>query len=176
MAWTNPRTWSAGETLTAANFNTHIRDNLNALSHHLLVRKSSDEAVATTTLQADDSLLFNVPANEIWHMRWSLLVTGSASTADLVVRFTFPSGGEIAFSGAGIDIGGTFDYKKWLGTTSPTSSEDYDIFTTGQNHILIEGVYDQGGTGGNVTLEWAPSSTGTTTMKANSTLWGVKLA
>jgi len=28
MAWTNPRTWNIGETVTAAMFNTHIRDNL----------------------------------------------------------------------------------------------------------------------------------------------------
>ena len=32
MAWTTPRTWVAGETLTAALFNTHIRDNLLVMS------------------------------------------------------------------------------------------------------------------------------------------------
>ncbi len=31
MAWTTPRTWVTNETATAANFNTHVRDNLNAL-------------------------------------------------------------------------------------------------------------------------------------------------
>lgn len=31
MAWTTPRTWVAGELVTAALFNTHIRDNENAL-------------------------------------------------------------------------------------------------------------------------------------------------
>jgi hypothetical protein len=31
MAWTTPRTWIAGELVTAALFNTHLRDNLNAL-------------------------------------------------------------------------------------------------------------------------------------------------
>lgn len=31
MAWTAPRTWVAGETVTAALMNTHIRDNLKAL-------------------------------------------------------------------------------------------------------------------------------------------------
>ncbi|HEY2086383.1 MAG TPA: hypothetical protein VGH54_10225 [Mycobacterium sp.] len=28
MAWTTPRTWVAGETITAAIMNTHVRDNL----------------------------------------------------------------------------------------------------------------------------------------------------
>lgn len=31
MAWTSPRTWVAGEIFTAANANTHIRDNFKAL-------------------------------------------------------------------------------------------------------------------------------------------------
>ena len=31
MAWTSPRTWAAGETVTAALLNTHLRDNLNAI-------------------------------------------------------------------------------------------------------------------------------------------------
>lgn len=31
MAWTSPRTWVAGETVTAAIMNTHVRDNLTAL-------------------------------------------------------------------------------------------------------------------------------------------------
>lgn len=31
MAWTAPRTWIAGETVTAALLNAHIRDNMNTL-------------------------------------------------------------------------------------------------------------------------------------------------
>lgn len=31
MAWTAPRTWVAGETVTAALLNTHLRDNLKAI-------------------------------------------------------------------------------------------------------------------------------------------------
>jgi hypothetical protein len=31
MAWTDPRTWVAGETVTAAQLNTHVRDNLKAV-------------------------------------------------------------------------------------------------------------------------------------------------
>jgi hypothetical protein len=32
MAWTTPRTWVAGEVVTAALLNIHLRDNLNAVS------------------------------------------------------------------------------------------------------------------------------------------------
>lgn len=35
MAWTSPRTWVAGETVTAALLNTHVRDNLKAIGDPL---------------------------------------------------------------------------------------------------------------------------------------------
>lgn len=31
MAWTTPRSWSTGETVTSTILNTHVRDNLNAI-------------------------------------------------------------------------------------------------------------------------------------------------
>lgn len=50
MAWTTPRTWVASEVPTAANFNAHVRDNLN----YLLTRpgaavKRDNGATYTTT-------------------------------------------------------------------------------------------------------------------------------
>lgn len=42
MSWTTPRTWVAGETVTAAMLNTHLRDNLNAFT------PLGDPTVATT--------------------------------------------------------------------------------------------------------------------------------
>jgi len=33
MAWTDPRTWASNEVVTAANMNTHIRDNLDWLAN-----------------------------------------------------------------------------------------------------------------------------------------------
>lgn len=34
MAWTNPTTWTTGQVPSAADFNAHIRDNLNAMGNH----------------------------------------------------------------------------------------------------------------------------------------------
>lgn len=36
MAWTTPRTWSPGETVTATLMNAHVRDNLNAVSSRMI--------------------------------------------------------------------------------------------------------------------------------------------
>lgn len=35
MAWTQPRTWAIGDLVHASDLNTHVRDNLGALSTHI---------------------------------------------------------------------------------------------------------------------------------------------
>ena len=54
MAWTSPRTWVAAEVITAALFNTHIRDNLLALSGHGHSGVAGDGATALASLSTVD--------------------------------------------------------------------------------------------------------------------------
>lgn len=49
MAWTSPRTWVAGETVTAAVMNTHVRDNLKAIGDPLTAYGSASSWTASTT-------------------------------------------------------------------------------------------------------------------------------
>ncbi|HVO70081.1 MAG TPA: hypothetical protein VMT24_08550 [Aggregatilineaceae bacterium] len=49
MAWTTPKTWNVDELLTAANLNTHLRDNLNALKAPPTDHYECDEASEYTT-------------------------------------------------------------------------------------------------------------------------------
>jgi len=51
MAWTTPRTWVSGETVTHTELNDHIRDNLNFLhsKDHCSVYDSSDEPLTDAT-------------------------------------------------------------------------------------------------------------------------------
>ena len=55
MGWTAPKTWCVGETLTAANFNTHIRDNQLAEGPHLIARKTADQSVTSSAVLVDDT-------------------------------------------------------------------------------------------------------------------------
>lgn len=48
-AWSSPRTWSAGELVTASLFNTHLRDQLNALKAPPTDYYNVDEASNYTT-------------------------------------------------------------------------------------------------------------------------------
>lgn len=52
MAWTAPRTWVTGETPTAAQFNAHVRDNLNFLYSPPSCRVYHNAAQAATTAVA----------------------------------------------------------------------------------------------------------------------------
>lgn len=64
MSWTSPRTWIAGEIVTAAELNTHVRDNLNAVVRELAYAQivstvvfaaTPVEVVAAPTLSFDGS-------------------------------------------------------------------------------------------------------------------------
>ena len=148
MAWTTPKTWSAGETLTAANFNTHIRDNLNAIGAHQRIRKTVTESLSSnTTLQDDDHLLFAVAANEVWAWQSVVSVTCDAS-GGIKFTFTAPSGAT-----------GHWNYR----TPAPVGSSGGPAFTTTTAHTVtmtsgphdLSGVVVNGATPGNITFQWA---------------------
>jgi hypothetical protein len=175
MGWTTPKTWSAGETLTAANFNIHIRDNLNVVDH-LLAFKSADETVsASTTLQDDDHLFFSVAANELWAIRLGMICTAS-STGHLKVGATFPSA--TTFS---LMMPWTVDSSSVEGRfliQEVTETTDTLFLATGLNFVYeAHGYVNASSTPGTFKIQWAQSSaTGTTTMKKGSYLIGQKLA
>ena len=56
MAWTSPRTWVANEVVTAALMNTHVRDNLSALSTHTHTGAAGD---GDDVLSGIDSVTFD---------------------------------------------------------------------------------------------------------------------
>jgi len=170
MAWTAPRTWVAGELVTAALVNVHVRDNELAIGPHLIARKTADESTSSTTLQNDDHLLTpTIPLNEVWLLEWALTAVSAAGAFKLAV--TFPSG---TFSGAITGVSGDL-FVSGNGTVTNTQTASSNTATDGMAHRL-RGVFTCGGTGGVATLQWASSAGTNVTMKANSTLWGVKLA
>jgi len=179
MAWTAPKTWSVGEVVTAANMNIHLRDNLLAVGPHLIARKPSDETVTSSTVfQADDHLLAPVGVNEVWWLQWVFIATG-ATAGDMKVQWTFPSAGFVSWQTIGFNDAGTLTNSEQGIGTSPTSQ--FTLFLLGATTPIVRTVdmfYTGGANAGNVAAEWAQvTSSGTaTTMRANSALWGMKLA
>jgi hypothetical protein len=177
MPFTAPKTWSTGETLTAANFNTYIRDNQLSFGPHLIVRKTSDESLSSnTTLQDDDQLLTpSIAANEIWQL--TLFVRFQGTPGNLKHSFSFPTGGTLVFTSIGANVAST----NFAQSTEITASDGAAHDITGASTprvVIIEAIFLNSTTPGAVTYRWAQNtSSGTATIvKANSTLWGVKLA
>jgi hypothetical protein len=130
MAWTTPRTWSAGETLTAANFNTHIRDNLNAIGPNIArARTNADVTNSTTTLANLTGISFAIGASEIWcvQLHGTVQVDG---TGDYKSDWTVPAGATGHHAAAAYTIGSTrqpFGTASILGFTTTT---DYGFVET----------------------------------------------
>lgn len=184
MAFTDYKTWSVGETLTAANFNAQIRDNGLTMPPHLIVRKTADETVTSSTaFQDDDQLLMALATNTTYLVRLVVLFTAVPSTGDIKFQFTMPTACSVFMNTIGFQVsGGTVNVGPMVGTTSPTGTSILLGLNTGAagdvRVVPFEGVVINGANAGNLTLQWAQNtSSGTgTVVKANSTLWAVKLA
>jgi len=85
MAWTSPKTWSVNEVVTAANMNTHVRDNENWLANDRPRCRIAQSAVqnitnnTVTAIQFDAADTFDVGAMH--------------NPASNNTRITVPSGG-----------------------------------------------------------------------------------
>jgi len=170
MGFTAPTTRATDFLVTAAVWNAEHVDNFNTAVMHLINRKTADESTSSTTLQNDDHLLTpTIPLNEVWLLEWALTAVSTAGA--FKVAITFPSG---TFSGAITGVGGDL-FVSGNGTVTNTQTASSNSATDGMAHRL-RGVFTCGGTGGVVTLQWASSAGTNVTMKANSTLWGMKLA
>lgn len=174
MAWTAPRTWTDGELVTKAIMDVHVRDNLLAVGPHLIVRKTSDESDSTGTHQNDDTLLLAVTGTEVWQYKFNLLVV-AATTTDFKARLTYPASGNLSGIAMGVNAG-AIEADDISTTTSPSAEFTCNTAGTVSNHFTIEGTYVNGGTGGNLQLQWSGQVAASCTVKANSTLWAVKLA
>lgn len=86
MAYTTPRTWSAGETVTASLMNAHVRDNLNAISPKVawVSIGSPDGADITTGVKA--RVWFPFPCKIIG---WTILANASGSIVIDVWKDTY---------------------------------------------------------------------------------------
>jgi hypothetical protein len=177
MGFTAPKTWSAGETLTAANFNTYIRDNQLSFGPHLLVRKTSDQSVTSSTTLVSDSALVtpSIAANEVWWFQLRIRVSG-ISGGDLKHTFSFPAGGTLDMTSTSNSATGSVYVQDDELTASDTPTQTAILDNT--KLVPVEVLYINAGTAGVITYRWAQNTSNATatTVKTNSTLWGVKLA
>lgn len=105
MAWTTPRTWVAGETISAAQLNANVRDNTNALYREIsYTERTTDvsitattEAGATTILTAAAFTANGTDAYEISCFGSRLQLPGAGLTTTLWLYLDGASVGQIGY-------------------------------------------------------------------------------
>jgi hypothetical protein len=91
MAWTAPRTWVTGEVVTAAQMNTHLRDNLLEVGAHVRKYKLANQAFTGTTFADVNDLFVPIGANEVWLFDvWLKHIANAAN--DVKYAWSMPSG------------------------------------------------------------------------------------
>tara|TARA_R110000824_G_scaffold3602_1_gene17057 strand:- start:481 stop:1323 length:843 start_codon:yes stop_codon:yes gene_type:complete len=161
MAWTTPRTWVSGELVTAALFNTHLRDNLNALDGGRLaiasqaagdvVYASSSTAIARLAKDAGKYLKSGASA-----VSWATL--GGSHTTQVFTSgsgtYTTPTGCaairvRMVGGGGGSGAAATNNGTAGGNTTFSASSMQANGGGLGTNGASSGGTGGTGGTGAN---------------------------
>lgn len=108
MAWTAPRTWVAGELVTASLMNTHLRDNLNILKTPITDGgKLRFDTITFTTTTAGYSAAFDDDLIVIKAGRVDVLLgTATASSTGRETRVKNMTTEELVVYAAGVSVDG----------------------------------------------------------------------
>jgi hypothetical protein len=130
-----------------------------------IVRKTADEANATTTIGDDDELIVPVEANTAYDVEYWLLANVPAAT-DIKIQHAVPGGTTGWWTPKARTIAGAADtvYQGALAWASQGQVEG------SASDIVIEmfGVLVTAGTAGQLKLQWAANAAGTATVKTHS--------
>ncbi len=175
MSWTTPMTFTAGSVLTAAQLNTHLRDNLNWLKP-VFARKTSDTSRSSTTTFADDPhLTVAVEANTVYVVQCNLAYVSTSTTAgDFKMQFTAPASSAFQGSAHTYTAAGAAATDDVSGGLTLTTTLSCGVVATGDpnNPCWIGGILVTAGTAGNFVVQWAQSASNATAtvLKTNSYL------
>lgn len=146
---------------------------------HLLVRKSSDESVtSSTTLQDDDELKFAIGANEKWVADFWIAGYSSSGTPDMKVAINIPSGATVTYwvvtSPSSQPSSGDLCSKL---ATSPGTAFVCPLDQNGPHGYMVHVSVSNSTTAGDVVLQWAQNTSNATatTVKAGSSLEATRI-
>jgi len=182
MAWTETLTDAVTGEVALAAWGDAVNANFAASGAHLIAKKPADEGpFSSTTFQADNDLIAPVGANETWLFQFYTRWVSASGTADPKMRWTFPA----SAVSATLDYTGRDSAGAWNDFQGGTDTSPFDpgfaFFSPNNNaYGFLIGpltlMFVNGANAGSFALEWAPNGAANLTHKANSTLWGVKLA
>lgn len=107
MAWTAPRTWVAGEIVTAAIMNTHVRDNLSLLKTSIADDGRVQALSSTYFASLSAANLTSIPGSQLTGTVAASLLTGTYPTGMTVTGQGAASAATITAQAAACGTGGT---------------------------------------------------------------------
>lgn len=141
MAWTEPKTWVAGERITAADLNTYVRDNFNAFGASWQTYTPSWTAVTTNPTIGNGTLSGRFAELGKWIIIHIDLQAGSTTTfGSGTYRWSYPRRARAHATNFG--MGG------WFMTTDASTGARYYGFVRylNQDQFIVTG--EQGGVAG----------------------------
>jgi len=141
------------------------------------VRKSSDQTVtSSTTLVNDSQLKFAVAASETYIFQAWLYTYAADGTPDIKVTFTGPSGSTVFWSSSQVIFTGGGATTLTVVAPGATAADFY--VDANYRAIQLYGTILNGGTAGDLQFQFAQntSSANGTSVKAGSSLFGIKVA
>lgn len=138
-------------------------------------RKSSDQAVTSSTTLVNDSELFlPMITNASYFYEGWLLYTGASNTPDLKLNYFIPAGATLLRTDWGHDVG-TVSVTSSVVVSVPIPATTDSLRGAGSDNTIIRAIYAQGevitaGTAGNFQVRFAQSvsDAAAITMKAGS--------
>ena len=120
------------------------------------VRKTSDETVNnSSTLQDDDALLLAMAANETWFFSVTIFFI-SSGVADFKVTLTSPTGSTLLHGCTQAQVNSAGGVQECNALASGVA---FAYSGTGSNESLfLTGIVVNGGTAGNLQLQWAQNT------------------
>jgi hypothetical protein len=135
---------------------------------------TSNYTNSTNVLSDVTGLGWTVAANEVWYLEFNLKL-GCNNTGGSKLALTFPAGGVLLIHAWGINTGSTTFRAEFMTTSGTATGAFCAVASFGG--IRISGTYVNSSTAGTVQLQaQSTTDTQTTTIYANSILFGVRVA
>jgi len=119
MTWTSPRTWVTGETVTAAQLNTHLRDNLKAVGDPWTAYTTTWTATTTNPVLGNGTMTAHYIAAGNWITFRIRVTMGSTTTYGTGASFGWTLPFTAVSAAVGDPVGGSTIYDSNVSTYYP---------------------------------------------------------
>lgn len=172
-SWTTPKTWVAGSPVTAAELNSHLRDNLTYLYARdvgLSPTKTSDQTRNSAVFADIDDLTFSVTSGKNYSFHAIITWTHSSTSGGPIISFNHPGGTCRMMGDYSGETSNTSSLREWV-TTTDGGSGVATVDTVDTARMFVADARYTCTSSGTFAMRVARNTTGTTTIQAGASLF-----